>query len=374
MKTALLRTLPGESRTSMEVYATEMASALRGLGDPALQLDELNPHGVFRTGLAASRPLSRVGGLVDRYALYQLRALRVDADVVHIVDHGYGHLALSLGPRRCVVTFHDALLLRLHAGEIPGVDHRPRATILGHRLSLAGILRAARVIADSESARDDLVRLAGCDPARVRVVPLGVSPRFLALGQRRAQQASPARGGRPVRILSVGHCGPAKNIEGLLRALPRIGAAVEHPVTLVKVGAPFTAQQRDLIAQLGIGDMVEHRGRVSEDALLALYGSADLVLVPSHHEGFGLTALEAMACGTPVVASPAGSLPEVVGDAGVLAASTDADAIAGAAATVLCDPMLAAELRGRGLRRAATFTWERTARATLDVYREVAER
>jgi len=117
---------------------------------------------------------------------------------------------------------------------------------------------------------------------------------------------------------------------------------------------------------------VRDLGFVSDERLVELYQAADLLLFPSHHEGFGWPAVEAMACGTPVVISTEAALSETVGDAGLRAPATDEVALADAAARVLSTPELAAELRQRGLRRAAQFSWERTASGYVAIYDLVA--
>jgi glycosyltransferase involved in cell wall biosynthesis len=174
-------------------------------------------------------------------------------------------------------------------------------------------------------------------------------------------------------ILQVGHSGPYKNVEAILCVLPIIQKRIGRPVELLKVGGPFTSVQLQLIERLGIGDRVRFLGAVDVSNLLAAYTKADLLLMPSLYEGFGLPALEAMACGTPVVVSNKGSLPEVVGEAGLYVEPTDFEGIADAVARVLTEPQLRAQMRARGLKQAANFSWERTARETLAVYREVFE-
>jgi glycosyltransferase involved in cell wall biosynthesis len=362
----LFRTLPGEDRTSMEVYAEELERALRRVAGPDVEVASWRPDSRLRVAAGSARPLRRIGGYLDRYARYQWQARGQPADLNHIVDHGYGHLAFSFDPRRTVVTFHDAMLLKLEARELP-TDAYPWFAMLGHRLSLAGIRRAARVITDSESSKRDLLRFTDCDPDRVHVVPLGVSDRF-------RPPSTPGRGsvgdGRR-RVLHVGHCGAYKNVEAILRVVEALGPRFGGRLMFTKVGGPFTDRQRALIARLGIEDRVEHLGAVPLDDLPRTYAGADLLLMPSLHEGFGLPVLEAMACGTPVVASNQGSLPEVVGDAGLCVDPTDTAAIAEAVATVLTDDAVRDRLRQRGLERARLFGWERTARETLSVYESV---
>ena len=370
LKISLFHTIPGEGRTSSEVYARELASGLERTMESGTEVNHWRPTGRWRSAARRIRPLARLAGYIDRYVSYQWSVRGQDGDVNHIVDHGYGHLAYSLDPRRTVVTFHDALLLKLQARELPTTAY-PWFTMRGHSLSLAAIRRVARVIAISESSRDDLLRLAGYPPERVRIVPHAVSERF------RPRIESPSENGkgpnRPARILHVGHCGSSKNIEGILRALPALVRRLGPQLVFVKVGGPFTRGQLALISRLGINGHVQHLGTVPEADLPGVYADADLLLMPSLYEGFGLPVLEAMACGTPVIASNQGSLPEVVGDAGVLVEPTDIEQIADAAERLLEDASLRADLRKRGLERARAFTWERTARETLAVYQEVYE-
>jgi glycosyltransferase involved in cell wall biosynthesis len=363
LRVRLFHTLPGEGRTSMEVYARELTAALTAL-DAAPVIEHCQPAGRLRRATRGWPVLERFAGYVDRYVAYQWHAWRHDADVNHIVDHGYGHLAFSLDARRTVVTFHDALLPRVAAGEHPSQGY-VRSAVLGHRLSLCAIARVARVITDSESSRADLLRFTDYPPERVRVVPLGVAPLFhpLAPADRPPNDA--------VRLLHVGHCWPYKNVETLLRLVPALRRRLDQRVVLVKAGGEFTPAQHRLIARLGIAADIEHRPRVPLADLPAVYAGADVLVQPSLYEGFGLTVLEAMACGTPVVAATAGALPEVVGEAGLLVPPTDLSALADAVVRVLTDPALRAQLRERGLVRAQRFTWERTARATYAVYREV---
>ena len=305
--------------------------------------------------------------------MYQWRARSRLADVYHLVDHGYGHLGFSLDRHRTVATFHDAMLLKFRARELP-VEPYPHMSILAHRIDLVALTKCARILTNSERSREDLLRFTGIDPQRVRVTLLGVSPRFAPSEERGEERAERIDRKPTVRILHVGHCGPYKNVEGLLRALPLVIREAGERVELIKVGSPFTPGQLALISTLRLGDHVRHLGHVSDATLPGIYREADLVVMPSLHEGFGLPVLEAMACGTPVVASNRGSLPEVVGDAGIIVDDpTNASVLAAAIVRAIEDQGLRDDLRARGLARAATFSWERTARETLAVYRDVYE-
>jgi glycosyltransferase involved in cell wall biosynthesis len=346
----------------MEVYADALALELGKLLKAGDSVREVSYHGSVNGRTA--RPLARY---VRRYVGYQHQVRAVPGDIYHILDHGYGHLALSLPPARTVVTFHDAMLLRLASGELSSGRY-PRLAVMGQRLSLRGIRRAARVIVDSECSRQDFLRFVSYDPDRVAVVPLGVAARYRPVDPGPWEARLKAR----PRILHVGHTDFYKNVEGIIRAIPLL-ATTGHTVNLVKVGAAWTPTQEALISQLGVADMIQHLGHVADDDLPRIYAAVDVLVTPSFNEGFGLPALEAMACGTPVVASIRGSHPEVVGDAGILVDPGRPEDIAAGILRLCQDPGLRRSLVAKGRKRAEGFTWRRTAAATLAVYEQVVE-
>jgi glycosyltransferase involved in cell wall biosynthesis len=174
-----------------------------------------------------------------------------------------------------------------------------------------------------------------------------------------------------IRILHVGHCGAYKNVEALLCALPRVEKLLATPVRLTKVGGDFTESQKQLIVGLDLAGRIDHLHDVGDLNLPAVYASADALLMPSLDEGFGLPAIEAMAMGTPVIAADRGALPDVVGDVGVLVDPSDEGMLARVVAQTLSNAPLLMEMSRRGRERALSFTWAHTARATLDVYREI---
>lgn len=369
----LFHTLPGERRVSMETYACRLAAAIRSLAPEDIRLEEHFPREVL------PRWLARVPGgdgpvrHLNRYAGYQWAARGLDAGVNHVVDHGYGHLLFSLSPARSVVTFHDAMLLRLKERALPTTWY-PRWTIWGHELSLRAIRRAARVIADSDSSRRDLLYHLDYDPHRVVVVYPGVDDAFRPVTDSAALADARRRYGLDPEdrlLLHVGHCGFYKNVEAILQALALLRDCPTVRCRLVKVGEGFTPRQARLIQSLGLEGRVRHLGWVGREDLPLVYALCDVLVFPSFYEGFGLPPLEAFACGTPVVTTEAGSLPEVVGDAAQVVDPASPEEIAGAVRRVLEDEALRSRLVARGLERAKDFSWRRTARDTLAVYRDV---
>jgi glycosyltransferase involved in cell wall biosynthesis len=282
------------------------------------------------------------------------------------------HTPTNVGPPRIprlpgVVTVHDFIW------RYAGADWGPPAAIAAmERVALRAARWASRVQADSEATRDDVVRLAGLPPDRVDVVPLGV--RLDPAAPATAEPALRARfdlGAGPV-LLAVAQKRPYKNLAAAVRAV----AALDADVRLVLPGTPtpHEAELRALAAELGVAERVRFPDWVDEPDLEGLYRIAAAVLVLSRFEGFGLPVLEAMGRGAPVVAADAMSLPEVAGDAAVLVDPTDQAAIDRAVARVVADAGLRAELARRGPLRAAAFTWERTARATVASYRRALAR
>jgi glycosyltransferase involved in cell wall biosynthesis len=174
-----------------------------------------------------------------------------------------------------------------------------------------------------------------------------------------------------LRLLHVGSNAFYKNVEAIIQAIPLLRRRLDDRVTFIKVGERFTPAQRELIEKLAVSDAVKHLGWVPDDELPSVYAAADVLLMPSLLEGFGLPVLEAMAASTPVVASNRGSLPEVVGDAALLVGPEDVEAFADAVVRLFTDTLLRTELISRGFQRAQQFTWDRAARAILDVYRSV---
>jgi glycosyltransferase involved in cell wall biosynthesis len=350
-------------------YSAALIGALRAL--PDLDLTILSPMPLSPQPDAVVVPPPRACATARLRKVWWeqhgvgVAAKRAGVDVVH-TPYFAAPLRTDIP---CVVTVHDVipLLFPAYAGG--------RAMRAYLRLVSAGTRRAAQVIADSDCSRRDAIRVLGLDPRRVTAIPLAVGGAFRPERDDDAIAAVRERFGlRGKRVIfNVAGLDVRKNVSTLLRAFARVRAACGDDVRLVVGGsahgnAALYPDPVPLARELGIDDAVIFPGAIPEEEKVALYHLADCYVAPSLYEGFGLTPLEAMACGAPVVAAEASCTPEVVGDAALLVAPDDVAGFAAAMQRVLTDADLARDLRERGVRRAAQFTWERTATATSAVY------
>jgi len=276
------------------------------------------------------------------------------------VPHGH--------PGVLVYTLHDLTFLS-----------RPTDHTLDNRLhSLRGLARAlargARLVAISECTRRDAAGLLDLPEPEVEVVHLAADRRFRPCAAPAVDAVRRRFGLDEPYVLTVGTLEPRKNLAGLIAAFGLLPERVRRERLLVAAGGRGWGALRveELAAAAGVADRFRWLDRVPDEDLPALYSGAELFAYPSHYEGFGLPPLEAMACGTPVVASRAGALPEVVGETAVLVDPHDPGSIRDGLAALLDDPARRRTLAEAGLARASSFSWERTARETLELYRRAA--
>jgi len=266
-----------------------------------------------------------------------------------------------------VVTVHDLAFMAMPDRFLPA---KRRYLETFTRLTMG---KARHVIADSEHTRGDLIRLLGVPPARVTAVPLGVNGDFRPPDEA-AKVAFRARQNLPAHyLLYLGTLEPRKNLVALVRAYARLWrSGLDWPLVLAGGKGWLYEDIFRAVAEEGLTEHVRFPGYVAYEDQPLWYGCATAFVYPSTYEGFGLPVLEAMACGTPVVASTASSVPEAAGDAAILVDPHDGEALTAAIERVARDAALRDDLGRRGLARAALFPWSRTAAETVRVYARVA--
>ena len=231
------------------------------------------------------------------------------------------------------------------------------------------------ILTVSESSRRDIIDLFGVAAAKVHVVPGATDAKFRPTSITHDVRAALRRARIPDRYVLYVAAGRAyKNVDGLIRAYHQLVTRRGIPQSLVITGLAGRASTEinQLVVGLGLDDRVVFSGFLDDELLPALYSAADAFVFPSFYEGFGLPVIEAMACGVPVAASNRTSIPEAVGDAGLLFDPASTDQMADAIHRILSDAALRGELVARGAARARQLSWELTARRTLAVLGEVA--
>ena len=354
-----------------ESYATNLIEALA-------EIDPVNCYTLYVTRREAMERFShRWPNFSVRNTLPHTPLIRIPltlsaelrrnpVDVLHVQ-----FTAPPFSPCPVVVSIHDL-----------SFEHLPQTFKWRSRKQLRVTVRrsarqAAQVIALSQFARNDIIASYHVRSENVRVIPLAAPAHFRPVQDegelRRVRQTYGIEGDY---ILSVGAIQPRKNLSRLVAAYSRLRRArpeVKLP-QLVLVGKCAWLYDETLrtIRELEVGNSVILTGYVPETDLPALYSGALCFVYPSYFEGFGLPPLEAMKCGAPVIVGDRTSLPEVVGDAGLLVDPFDVDSIASAIQKVVADSNLREQLRAKGLERAKLFDWRETARQTLSVYKKAA--
>jgi glycosyltransferase involved in cell wall biosynthesis len=302
---------------------------------------------------------------LERYSL-NVELMRLGLDVLHSPDFIPPHRPSC----KSVITVHDLAFLLY-----PHFLTKESARYYGH------IDQAVRwtdhIIAVSESTKRDTIQHLGVLKDKITVVYEAANPIFGPVDRDEARREVRNRHGvdGPF-VLFVSTIEPRKNVPTLLRAIWHLRESYKADVRLVVAGGKgwLFEDAFAVVEELELDDTVHFVGRVSSEDLLYLYNAAEMLAHPAFYEGFGLPPLEAMVCGLPVIVSNVASLPEVVGDAGLLIDPHDVDELTVALWRVLSDSGLREEMQEKGLRQASRFSWERAARETLDIYRLAFEK
>jgi glycosyltransferase involved in cell wall biosynthesis len=355
----------GRHLTGNEVYIRSLLRAFAEIDKHSEFVAYLSEPGAesliperFQVRRVAANPYSRLGWDLGRL-------IRSDRpDLVHVQ-----YTAPLFSNTPTVVTVHDVSFL-----EHPEYFHSLRGSQL--RLTVARtVKRAARILTVSEFSRDAILRAYDIPAGKVSVIPNAANPEFRVIGRERAQKAAheSLKFDAPF-VLSVADLQPRKNQIGLIAACSKLltdHPQLKHHLVLTGKETWFTPKVREAARDCGFASRIHFTGFVSDPVLLQLYNACDCFVFPSFYEGFGLPILEAMACGRAVACSNTSAMPEVADGAGLLFDPHRIEEITRAMKDILLDSELRGRMERLGLQRAATFTWKKSARATLAVYKEV---
>ncbi|HYG75050.1 MAG TPA: glycosyltransferase family 1 protein [Planctomycetota bacterium] len=287
-------------------------------------------------------------------------------DVFHGLD---SRLPGTWMKARTVVTIHD-VFSALQSTEFADAEFRE----MKRKRYLDLTERADRIICVSESVKRDVQQTLNPDPAKLLVVYEAGGEGFSRRAPDEINHTRQKHGLARPYLIFVGSVNKRKNVPAMIRAFAAASKATGELDFAIAGRIGFGGEQiREAISQSGVADRVKLLGYVPDEDVPALYSGAEALLFTTLYEGFGIPALEAMACGCPVIGANVGSLPEIIGDAGVLADPASIDSIASAIETLLTDSSRRAALRERGFERARQFSWDSAAEKCLSIYQELLQ-
>jgi glycosyltransferase involved in cell wall biosynthesis len=350
---AILPDFREEGWPSMDLCAEQLLSHCKS--QPHWEAQETLPEYRNRFRFLGSRGVN-LDRAWNRYVSYPrfAKTLANSYDFFHIVDHSYAHLVHSLPAERTGVYCHDVDAFRC----ILEPEKEPRGKVFRILMNkvLTGLKKARYVFVNSQQTAEQLRQFKVVDPAKIVMTPLGISAEF------QPSEVPP----EPLSLLHVGSCIPRKRIDVLLKVLAKLRESFPT-IKLVKVGGEWSAEQQAILEQHKLETCIEHRHNLSRSELASAYQQAAVVLVPSSAEGFGLPVIEALACGSVVVASDIPPLREGGGAAAIYAPVGDVEAWVAIIKQLIAGEMPVPERQLR-LQEVQRFSWAKHAETILNTY------
>jgi glycosyltransferase involved in cell wall biosynthesis len=368
---------------SMDLVAEMLSDHLAREHTKCFDVELVRPRFIWPSSLLniANKNSLAAARLFNRFAVYPrwIARNRNRFDIFHIVDHSYSHLIHHLPADRCVVTCHDLDTFKCLLE--PDLEHRSWVFCAMTRRIFSGFRQAARVNCDSSAIRDEVVRRGLIPSERLEVVPNGVHPIFTAAADPDADaeicRLLGPRTTDSIEILHVGSTQRRKRVDLLLKIFAAVRANFPD-ARLIRVGGGLTKQNQQLAEQLGVSDAIAILPFLERRILAAAYRRADVVVLPSEAEGFGLPIIEALACGVPVIASDLPVLREVGGNAVSYCAIGDVDGWSRAIVDLIherdADSRAHLERRDRATAHASRFSWSANAERAAHAYRDLLDR
>ena len=369
MRVVIVRPMPN---FSMDVYADSIIVGLRTVR-PSWEIIDCKPKPLDRSSRSVWIRLQKG---YERFWHFPKVIRQQQADIYHIIEAAEAHAVYGLkrNQKKAVVTCHD--LINFHSQE--NLRGSVQVPFISRHLWLRGVRgmeKADHIVAVSDATAKEITQILDVGSGQITVTPNGVNPAFKPLPTDqialiRQQQKLSAN---TLCLLNVGSDHPRKNVLTILKTVENLKQQ-GLSVCFWKVSADFTDEEKAFVRDRNLASCVSYLGKPTLPELVQLYGAADVLVAPSLHEGFGLTLLEAMATGTPVVTSNVSAMPEVAGDAAALVDPTDVGAIAAAIRRIHHDARYREDLIQKGLKRAQQFTWQATAERVAQVYEKLLAR
>lgn len=371
MKIAIIRREPRVA-ISMDVYADNLVAELTKI-KPNWEIVEVSPQpwsdedgDIWHSG----NPLRK---FYERFYHHPRVVNQIEADLFHIIDHTDGHLAYGLKKigKPVVVTCHD-LVQFVYPEILKNEAKIPAFSMAVWQYCVKGINAAERTIAISSNTARDIECWLNIEANKISVVPNGVGSECRILFEEivAGWRQKYIKSDTEICLLHVGTNHHRKNVETVFKVVKAL-VKLNVPVRLWKVGEDFYPEQKQYIQENNLTKYITLINCPSREDVIKFYNAANILIAPSLYEGFGLTALEAMACGTPVITTNVSSIPEVTGNAAVLVKPTDVNAMTQAVLRIDGDAAFRQDLINKGLARAREFTWKRTAEQTAEVYERI---
>lgn len=365
MRVAIVRTMP---EVSIDIYSENLILGLKA-ARPDWEIIELAPCPFDRTNPTLTYRVQKYYERFWRYPRMVSQQISA-ADIIHIVEPCDGHLVYWLKDqgKPIIVTCHD-LINYSYPENTKNSTQIPQLSNNAWQYSVRGMKNADCIIAVSKATAKDTMRILDINPMQIEIVPNGVEAIFRPLPREDALSFRNRQGvaDDTTCLLNVGSNHPRKNISNILQALA-ILKAKGLSSQFWKVGADFTSEQKEFIQTYHLEGNIKYLGKPNKSTLCQIYNAADFLLAPSLYEGFGITLLEAMACGTPVITGNVSAMPEVVGDAGILVDPRNSEEIARKIAHLCQNSQNYNDLVEKGLARAKFFSWENNANQVAQVY------